>query len=258
VTIPDSALLAAAIHDPRFYVALAIAILAGVVRGFSGFGSAQIYIPLIAAVYSPRAAAVSLLIIDTLGAAPYAVRALPQCTWAEVLPMSIAAGIAVPIGTWALLVIDPVVLRWFIAVLVLSLVIVLASGWRYHGRPSLLVTAAVGLFSGFGSGAVQIAGPPVLLYWLGTANNVITVRANFLVYFLLLGLTSCAVYIWQGLFMPDYLALAILLAAPFFIATAIGARYFHGASDTLYRRIAYAIIMLVALISMPIFDRFLH
>ena len=239
MTIPDSALLAAAIHDPRFYIALAIAILAGVVRGFSGFGSAQIYIPLIAAVYSPRAAAVSLLIIDTLGAAPYAVRALPQCTW-------------------ALLVIDPVVLRWFIAGLVLSLVIVLASGWRYHGRPSLLVTAAVGLFSGFGSGAVQIAGPPVLLYWLGTANNVITVLANFLVYFLLLGLTSCAVYIWQGLFMPDYLALAILLAAPFFIATAIGARYFHGASDTLYRRIAYAIIMLAALISMPIFDRFLH
>jgi len=258
VALPDSVLFAAAIDNPRFYVALGIAILAGAVRGFSGFGSAQIYIPLIAAVYSPRAAAVTLLIIDTLGAAPYAVRALPQCTWAEVLPMSIAAAIAVPIGTWALLVIDPVVLRWFIAFLVLSLVVVLASGWRYHGRPRLAITAAVGLFSGFGSGAVQIAGPPVLIYWLGTKNDVITVRANFLVYFLLLGATSCAVYFWQGLFAPDYLALAILLAGPFFVATAIGARYFHGASDVLYRRIAYAIIMLAALISMPIFDRFLH
>jgi uncharacterized protein len=258
VSIPEYALFAAAVADNRFWIALGIAILAGVVRGFSGFGSAQIYIPLIAAVYSPRVAAVTLLLIDTAGAAPFAVRGFGHCTWREVLPMNIAAAIAVPIGTLALLVIDPVVLRWFIAVMVLSLVAVLMSGWRYHGRPSLPVTAAVGLFSGFGSGAVQIAGPPVLLYWLGTANNVVTVRANFLVYFLLLGLTSCAVYWWQGLFAPELVALAILLAIPFFLATTAGARYFHGASDALYRRIAYAIITLAALISLPLFDHWLH
>jgi uncharacterized membrane protein YfcA len=258
VTLPEYPLFAAAVADHRFWIALGIAILAGVVRGFSGFGSAQIYIPLIAAVYSPRAAAVTLLLIDTAGAAPFAVRAFAYCTWREVLPMNIAAAIAVPIGTLALLVIDPIVLRWFIAFLVLSLVAILASGWRYHGRPSLPVTAAVGLFSGFGSGAVQIAGPPVLIYWLGTANNVITVRANFLVYFLLLGLTSCAVYAWQGLITPELLALALLLAIPFFLATSIGARYFHGSSDLLYRRIAYAIIAASALVSLPVFDRFLH
>ena len=53
MTIPEYALFAAAVADHRFWIALAIAILAGAVRGFSGFGSAQIYIPLIAAVYSP-------------------------------------------------------------------------------------------------------------------------------------------------------------------------------------------------------------
>jgi uncharacterized protein len=258
VTIPDSALFASAVADHRFWIALAIAVLAGAVRGFSGFGSAQIYIPLIAAVYSPRVAAVTLLVIDTLGAAPFAVRAFAYCTWPEVLPMYIAAAIAVPIGTLALLVIDPIVLRWFIAVLVLSLVAILASGWRYHGQPNLPVTAAVGLFSGFGEGAVQIAGPPVLIYWLGTTNDIITVRANFLVYFLLLGLTACAVYFWQGLFTPELLALSLLLAIPFFVATAIGAKYFHGASDQLYRRIAYAIIALAALVSLPLFDHWLR
>ena len=258
MTIPDSTLFAQALHDHRFWIALAIAILAGVVRGFSGFGSAQIYIPLIAAVYSPRVAAVTLLLIDTFGAAPFTVRAFAYCTWREVLPMYIAAAIAVPIGTLALLVIDPVILRWFIAFLVLSLVGVLMSGWHYHGRPRLAVTAAVGLFSGFGSGAVQIAGPPVLIYWLGTTNKVITVRANFLVYFLLLGLTSCAVYWWQGLFTPELLALSLLLAVPFFAAMAVGARYFHGASEQLYRRIAYAIITVAALVSLPVFDHWLR
>jgi uncharacterized protein len=258
VTIPDSALFAAAVADHRFWIALAIAVLAGVVRGFSGFGSAQIYIPLIAAVYSPRAAAVTLLLIDTVGPAPFAVRGFAHCTWQEVLPMIVAAAVAVPLGALALVVIDPTVLRWFIAVLVLSLVAILATGWRYHGRPRLPVTVGVGLFSGFGAGAVQIAGPPVLLYWLGTATSVVTARANFLVYFLLLDLTSCTVYFWQGLITPELLTLSLLLAVPFFLATAAGARYFHGASDLLYRRIAYAIITLAALVSLPLFDHWLR
>ena len=258
MTIPDYPLFAAAVADHRFWAALAIAIMAGAVRGFSGFGSAQIYIPLIAAVYSPRVAAVTLLIIDTFGAAPFTVRAFAYCTWREVLPMYAAAAIAVPIGTLALLVIDPVILRWFIAFLVLSLVGVLISGWHYHGRPRLVVTAAVGLFSGFGSGAVQIAGPPVLIYWLGTTNKVITVRANFLVYFLLLDVTLCAIYFYQGLFARELVALAVILAVPFFVATAAGAKMFHGSSDLLYRRIAYAIIAGAALVSLPVFDRFFH
>jgi len=43
--------------DPRFPIALGIAALAGLVRGFSGFGSALVYMPLISAVYGPTVAA---------------------------------------------------------------------------------------------------------------------------------------------------------------------------------------------------------
>ena len=53
-------------------------------------------------------------------------------------------------------------------------------------------------------------------------------------------------------------SLSLLLAVPFFIATAAGARYFHGASDELYRRIAYAIITVAALVILPLFDHWLH
>jgi uncharacterized protein len=254
VTFPDSTLFTAALADHRFWIALAIAVLAGLVRGFSGFGSAQIYIPLIAAVYSPRVAAVTLLLIDMIGTAPFTVRAFAHCTWREVLPMYICAAIAVPFGTLALLVVDPTLLRWFIAVLVLSLVGILFSGWRYHGQARLPVTAGVGIISGLGIGAVQIGGPPVLIYWLGAINKAITVRANCLVYFLLLDLTSFAVYAWNGLFTAQLLALSALVGVPFFTATAIGATMFHGTSDVVYRRVAYAIIAAAAFASLPVFD----
>ena len=54
---PDLAAFSAATNDNRFVAAVLIAALAGLVRGFSGFGSALIYMPLIAAVYEPRIAA---------------------------------------------------------------------------------------------------------------------------------------------------------------------------------------------------------
>src|SRR5262249_54193874 len=135
---------------------------------------------------------------------------------------------------------------------------VLVSGWRYHGRPKLPITIGVGLFSGFGGGAVQIAGPAVIIYWLGGGNAAATVRANLLVYFLLTDLFLCLVYFTQGLFTADMVALAVLLAVPFFLTTAAGAFFFHGATELIYRRVAYAIIAAAVLVSMPILDPWLR
>ena len=254
----DSSILTAAIADPRFPAALAVAVLSGVVRGFSGFGSAMIYMPLVAAIYEPRTAAVTLLLIDFFASSPFAVRELPNCTWREVVPIFLAAAVAIPFGGLALKFVDPTVLRWFIAVLVLALLAVLMSGWRYHRRPRLPVTLGVGLFSGFGGGAVQIAGPAVILYWLGTANSAVTVRANLMVYFLLTDAMLCVVYWLQGLFSAEGFALALMLGIPFLLAMAGGAIIFRGASDMLYRRIAYLIIGVAALVSLPLFDGLLR
>ena len=38
----------------------------------------------------------------------------------------------------------------------------------------------------------------------------------------------------------------------------VGSRFFHGASDRLYRDIAYVIITLAALVSLPLFDSILR
>jgi len=258
IDFPDMAAISAALSDRRFIAAITIAALSGFVRGFSGFGSALIYIPLIAAVYEPRIAAPTLLLIDLVGSAPFTIRELPRCNWREVLPVTIAAAAAVPLGTMALILADPIVLRWAIAALVLSLLAVLASGWRYHGTPTLPVTIGVGLIAGLGSGAVQIAGPAVIIFWLGGSSNAATVRANLMVFFLLMGCITGIAYVAQGLLMSDVLALSILLGVPFMLAMWTGARWFHGASELAYRRAAYLIITLAAIVSMPLWDGLLR
>lgn len=258
IDFPDSSIFAAALADRRFAWAVAVAAISGLVRGFAGFGSALIYIPLIAAIYDPRVSSVTLLLIDLVSSSPFTVPEFRKCTWREVAPISIAMAVAVPIGTMALLVVDPIVLRWGIAVLVLGLLAVLVSGWRFHGEPRLPVTIGVGLFAGFGCGAVQIAGPAVIIYWLSRSSSAATVRANLMVFFVMTGVVVTISYLVQGVFSKELVALSILLGVPYMAALGAGAYFFHGASDQFYRKAAYAIITLAALLSLPIFDQILR
>jgi len=248
------ALFTDAVADPRFAIAVGIAVLSGLVRGFSGFGSALIYMPLISAVYSPHLAAPTLLLIDSLCALPFALRAMPQCNWREVAPVAIAGAIVLPFGAMALVLVDPLSLRWFIAGLVLVATVTLAAGWRYHGRPTLTASFGVGALAGFSGGAVQIGAPPLLVFWLGGSNNAATVRANIMVYFIMQGALSMVMYFFNGLFTAQAVVLSVLLGVPFAVAMAAGAYWFHGTSDALYRRAAYLIIALAALVSLPVFD----
>jgi uncharacterized membrane protein YfcA len=243
-----------AVADRRFVAAVIVAALSGLVRGFSGFGSALIYIPLVSAIYEPRVAAATLLLVDFVTALPFSVREFPRCDWREVTPVTIVAAVMAPVGSLALIFADPIVLRWIISALVLVLLAVLASGWRYHGKPTLPVMAAVGAASGLGSGAVQIAGPPVIIFWLGGRADAITVRANLMVFFILLSVASGATYLAQGLVTSDVVVLSLCLGAPYLIAMWAGVRFFRYASETTYRRIAYGIVAASALVSVPMFD----
>jgi uncharacterized membrane protein YfcA len=254
IDLPDSTTFAAALGERRIIAAAAVAALAGLVRGFSGFGGAMVYMPLIASIYEPRIAAVTILLVDFASSTPFAIPEFRRCTWREVAPISIAMAITVPLGTWALIVLDPIVLRWCIAAMVLSLVPILASGWRYHGAASMPMTIAVGMFSGVTAGAVQIAGPPVILYWLGSGHSAAIVRANLMVFFTFCGIALVAAYAVEGLFTARTLTLSLLFGIPYLIGVGTGARFFQVASDRLYRRVAYLVIALAALLSLPILD----
>ena len=251
---PALSVFADAVADRRFVAAVVVAALSGLVRGFSGFGSALIYIPLVSAIYEPRVAAATLLLVDFVTALPFSVREFSRCNWREVAPVTIVAALMAPVGSLALVFADPIVLRWIISVLVLVLLAVLASGWRYHGKPAWPAMAAVGAASGLGSGAVQIAGPPVIIFWLGGRADAITVRANLMVFFILLSVASGVTYLAQGLVTSEVVVLSLCLGAPYLIAMWAGVRFFHRASETAYRRIAYGIVAASALVSVPLFD----
>lgn len=259
IDLPGISIFAVVLNDDRFPIAAGISVVAGLMRGFSGFGSALIYVPLIAAVYDPKVAAATLLLIDFVSGFPFAIGAFPYCNWREVVPITVAAMIAVPIGTMALLFIDATILRWIIAAVVLIAVSIIAAGVRYRKPHTASVTAAaVGFTSGFFGGAFQMDGPPVVIYWLGGANVASVVRANLMVFIVLNGAAMCIAYLISGLLTSEVIALSILLGLPFITAMRLGASFFRLVSEQGYRRFAYLIIAASAIVSLPVFDGLLR
>ena len=254
IDLPDSSHFSSLLADQRFYAVLAVAVLAGLVRGFSGFGSALIFIPLSSAIFGPRMATASFLLIDFFCTLPLFVRLYPISNKGEVWPLSLAAAVTIPLGAMFLQVVDPVHLRWGIAAIVLFLVTVLLSGWRLRREASLPLTIGVGLISGFSGGATQLVGPFAIVYWLGIPSPAAVVRANLVVLFALTGAVLCVAYFFQGLFPPPTVALSLLLSGPYVLSIFVGGYFFKGSSETLYRRVAYAIVATAALVSLPIFD----
>jgi uncharacterized membrane protein YfcA len=251
---PDSSHFSSLLADPRFLAALGVTVLCGVVRGFSGFGSALIYIPLVSAIYEPRVAAASFLLIDFFCTLPFAVRLYPISNKREIWPLTFAAALTIPLGAMLLRAVDPVPLRWAIAIIILALLAVLVTGWRMRGSASLPLTIGVGLISGLSGGATQLVGPLAIIYWLGSTSAAAVVRANLIVFFALTGAILSVTYALQGLFPPATVALAALIALPYVLSLLLGAYFFQGASESLYRRVAYAIVAAAALVSLPLFD----
>ncbi len=104
-----------------------------------------------------------------------------------------------PLGTLAQAALSPIVLRWGMAALVLVFVALLASGWRYPFKPSIPAALGAGAISGFCGGAAQLSGPPLLIYWLSSPTSAAHVRANMMVYLMLIALTMSGTYAWHGL-----------------------------------------------------------
>ncbi len=240
--------------EPAMWVLAAGALIAGLVRGFAGFGAGMVFIPIAAAAFDPQIAAGTLFVIDTILIVPLVVRAVGQVAWREIVPLGLGAVIAVPAGVAVLVHADPLPIRWGLSVAIFAAIAMLACGWRYRGPERLMLSIAIGGIAGFFSGLAQLSGPPVLVYWLGRDTPAQKLRANAIIFFCFTTVAAGIAYAASGLFTAEVAARSVVLLPVYGIAMFAGSRLFHNASEAIYRRIAYGLIAFVALATLPVFD----
>ena len=227
------------------------AVLAGVVRGFSGFGGAMVLVPILAATYGPQTAVPVMVLTDFVLTLPLAWAARHRCAWREIMPLTGGYALALPGGIAVLLVADPTLLTRATGLMVLALAALMALGFRRRAATTRGAAAGVGLAAGFLSGSTGIGGPPVVLFWLGGRDPAPQVRANLLVLFTLVGALSLTLLTASGLNTRTTLTFTAVLMPVYGLGLLAGARGFTGLSERVYRpaaRILIAVAGLTALL----------
>jgi len=227
-------------------VAMAIAGLAGVIRGITGFGGAMVLTPPLALLLGPQLAIPVVLILEAFVAAPMMRDALRHATWRTLVPITVGACVTIPLGGYVLVHADQDVLRRAIAAIVIVFALLLLKGARYSGARGLPSSVAVGAVSGTLLGAAGIGGPPVILYLLSGPDTVAVTRANLTLYVALISIAGLAMLATRGILKASALESTLFLAPVYLIGVLLGGRLFARFSDKRFRQFTLLLLMVVS------------
>lgn len=239
--------------EMEWWLAAVAVMLAGIVRGFSGFGAGLILVPSLGLVYGPLSAVVSVVILELIPAAQLMPRAIKHCHWNSVVPMMLAAGITVPMGSFVLVIMDEHAVRSMIAIMVLLATAVLASGWRFS-NPQAAKSGPVmtGALSGMLSGAAGLGGLPVVIYYLSGVHRADVTRSSIIMFLFVTVMISLCTFIYHGIVTQEIVLRCLSFAPILLAATWLGGRIFGRVSEDRFRSILMLVMSAVGLITLAV------
>ena len=228
------------------------ATLAGLVRGFSGFGTAMVFIPIAGQVLSPIATLTVLFVMDLIGPIPNIPRALRDGQLVDVSRLFVGSLIGAPIGVYLLTLMSEDIFRLSGASFSLLLLLLLIFGVRYRGTLGKGLIYLTGCIGGLFGGAVGIPGPPVIMLYMASTLPPAVIRANNTLFLLVVDVLFFSIFWLKGLLLTHYILIGIIIAVPYLTFCILGAFLFNPRREKIYRITAYIIIFISAFSALPI------
>ncbi|RMH39307.1 MAG: sulfite exporter TauE/SafE family protein [Alphaproteobacteria bacterium] len=228
------------------------AVLGGLVRGFSGFGTAMIYLPFAGQVMPPVWALTTLLMMDLIGPVPNIVRSFRAAQAGDLRRLLLGAAAGVPLGVFILAHSRPEVFRYTVSILALFLLGLLLAGFRHRGGLSRRAMVGTGALGGFLGGVAGLPGPPVILLYMSGPHTPAEIRATTMIYLFGIDVMLMSVFVVSGLLDGRAILLGLGLAVPYLLSNLAGAAIFRPGRARLYRGVAYCIIAASAVRGLPL------
>ena len=213
----------------------AIALFAGAVRGFTGFGGPAIMIVVLTQFYSPASVLAMVMMIDFVSNVRLVPTSFRDISWRTAGPLTAASVAAIPIGLYALLAVDPMVMKRVIAAVVALSALALLAGWRYRRPATVAALIVVGGLAGMVLGATYIALVAMVFLYAGP-EPATTNRANGIFWAFVTGTVMIGVLcvtgdiVWADMWRAAMLGVVYLFAANF------GIWVFRGVDEQVFRR----------------------
>jgi len=227
-----------------------VALLAGAIRGFSGFGAGLVMAPAFALLVGPADGVPLMVFLELVATGRLLPGVLPEVRARTVLTPGVVACLLVPVGALALAALDEVLLTRLLSLLVLLFVGLFASGWRYPKQPGTAALLGVGALSGLLTGAAGIGGPPMVVMVLSGPDSAARNRANLIAYFGLTQTVALGIFALQGILSWGHVGFGLVLGVPFLAGIQLGARLFRAAGDRSYRGVVLTLLAVIALVGL--------
>lgn len=239
--------LSAALAHEELALLAGVVFVAGLVRGFAGFGTALIYLPVAGALLSPVWAILTVVIFDLFGPALILRRALRDAQPGDLMRLVLGCVVGLPVGLALLFALSPDFFRLTVSMLSVGMVVALILGVRYRGRLSPGLLVGTGTASGFLGGVAGIPGPPVILLYMASPLSAATVRGTITAFLFFYDLMILGLLLGAGRMTAEPVWIGLILAVPNALGNLTGAAIFRPGHDRVYRAVAYAIITASAL-----------
>ena len=240
------------LDEPRMVaLTVATALIAGGVRGFSGFGGPALMALVLTQFYSPLSVLTKVVIIDTVSYLLLVPSTAREFNRRVIVVVTIATIAGLPVGTWLLTELDPAVTKRAIAGAVAVCVTIMLFGVRFRTSPPIAVHVAVGLVAGVVLGATYIALVAMIFFFSLPASGAES-RANAVFWGVVLSCVLIATHIGLGNISIDDLWRATLVGFAYLAGTGAGTWCFRRVGERGFRRAVLWLLLGLAVIGLVV------
>ena len=223
----------------NFSLLLIVISFSGFIRGFLGFGSGLITIPILSFLYSPIFAIVFNIIIEIPTSIYLAIVGAKTCKFKEISPMFFSTILTIPIGIIFLVSINEQIIKIIMSVLVIFFVILIASGWRIKSTITKYILFITGIISGLMQGITGMGGPPIVTVLLSKGDSNDVTRGNTLIMSVAIVFSAIVSMYYFNLFSKILLLTGIISSPLYLLSSFIGSHFYNLSGNKYYRTARY-------------------
>ena len=241
-------MIAPPLPAPLGYVAwgAGVALFAGVVRGFAGFGLSAFIVAGMSLLLSPQQIVPVAMMLEILASLSLLRAVWRDVAWHWIGPLLAGYAVAVPLGVRCLAVLPEAPLRGAVSAVIFAAALILLRGWHPRWRDTIALRLGTGLGSGFLSGLSSIGGMFAATMLFTTPLPGVQLRATLITLFFVSAWYGLAWTWQQGLATEATVLWAVWLFVPMLIGIAIGHRFFARAAEAQFRRAVLSVLATIA------------
>jgi uncharacterized membrane protein YfcA len=221
-------------------------LVAGIVRGFSGFAFAFIAVISLSFALPPATIVPAVFLLEVAAGLHLLPSIWKSVHWQSIRVMSLFAILCTPLGVYVLTNVPEEPMKIALAIFGVVAAAVLLTGYQLKRMPTTAETAATGAAAGLLNGAFGIGGPPIIIFFLGSPLALEAGRASIVAAFLAMDIAALAALFLFDLYTRESLTLTLLALPALVIGVYIGSRMVGRLEERTARKAVLVILLLMS------------